>query len=162
MLLQAAWAGMARPLALTPGRGFGIRLLTGQGPLRTQSRVGDQRGDFSREIRCYKGPWFSHSALTLELGSRIVGGTFDMGQKSCKIGALLTYSQTELGIRENYQRSGVTNPATPTTRTEFWDGGPGSGVTEDLDCLELFPSPGSGGSLRLEVKGQGTRGARRP
>ena len=50
------------------GPGLELRLRYGQGPLRTQSRVGDERGDFSPKVRYYKGSWFSRSALTPELG----------------------------------------------------------------------------------------------
>lgn len=162
-LLQAAWPGMARPLALIAGLGVGLRRSSqvrrpaGSWPLRTQSRVGDEREDSSHEVRYYNG--FSHPALSFELGFRMRGGTLDMGQKSCKIGASLTCSQA--GVKHwrktltevrCFQGSGHPHSL---SRTKFWDGGPGSGVTEHLSRPKLIPSPGFGGITTLEVKVHG-------
>lgn len=52
----------------------------------------------------------------------------------------------QVGHRGSIKRSGVRNPTTPKllSRAEFWDGAPGSGLTEDLDRPELIPSEGPG------------------
>lgn len=103
-------------------------------PLGPQSRIRDGRRGFSQEVGYYKGPRFSHPALTPELGSRLGGETFHTGQKSCNIGAPPTYSLA--GVRqaegktvtEVSHHEGASHPQ-PFSRAEFRDGDPGQEPT---------------------------------
>lgn len=115
----------------------------------------DGRENFRQEVGYYKGSRFSHSALTPELGSRIGEGTFDRGQKSCKIVDPLTYSQARV-VRWGKTRGQTSQrimPPSPTLLRGVW--GWGSPTQRTLAALDSFPDRSLGEILRLDVKCHG-------
>lgn len=154
-LLQAAWPGMARPLARTAGPGLGIRL-----PSRVRSPTGSWplgEGTSAKRSAIARDHVFPRRPHPCD-GSQLGGGTFEMGPKSCKSRAPLAYAQARVGhggvaglggTLNRGQRSGRIRPPPPTLLNRVLRGPgagrPGSGIIPSPEC--------GGGNLGLEVKG---------
>lgn len=161
MLPQADWPGMARPSPSPSPPDHGLTTPTMD---RESSRIQaapysisghDGRENFRQEVRYYKGPRFSHPALTPELGSQIGEGTFDRGQKSCKIVDPLTYSQARV-VRWGKTRGQTSQrimPPSPTLLRGVWGWGPQVPNTENAGRPGLISRPEFGGDSQVGRQG---------
>ena len=74
-------------------QGLELRLRHGPGaPPLISLGSGMREGDFSPNVRYYKGSWFSHSALTLELGVSDAWGKPSVWVKNLARSELLSFS----------------------------------------------------------------------
>lgn len=155
---QAAWPGMVRPLALTPGPGFGLDFRHGQescgilAPSVLDLGSGMGEGTSVKSSHITRAPGFPMPPSLLSWGLGWVGELSIWVKNHARPGSLWLIHRPGAGNREKlwtevssyHDRSGHPHPL---SATEFWDGGPGPTWAH---------SQGLGGILGLEVKGHGT------